>query len=160
MELFKVDPGLAIWTWIVFGGMFLILWKFAFPRILESIKTREETIAQAVTKAAQIEKRLSDIEQEQAAMIKASKAQASEMLRQTRHQAEILKKELLQKAEQEARDVLAEARIKIDEERTAVIQSIKSDLADFVCDTSEKIVGRSFVADQDRDWVKELAETL
>ena len=160
MELFKIDPGLAIWTWIVFGITFMILWKFAFPHILNNIKNREETIAEAINKASLIEKRLSDIEKEQSEMIKESKAQCNEILRQTRLQAEILRKDLLEKAEQSAQDVLDQAKMKIDEERIAVIQSIKMDVADFVCDVSEKVIGRSFVSKNDREWVNELVETL
>jgi F-type H+-transporting ATPase subunit b len=160
MDLFKLDPGLAIWTWIVFGITLTILGKFAFPIILNNIKTREKTIAQAINNAAQIEKRLSAIEQEQAEAIKAAKVQASEILRQTREQAEILRKDLLAKAEEDAQDILAQAKIKINEERAAMIELIRLDIADFVCDASEKVIGKSFIAKQDREWVKELVEIL
>lgn len=160
MDLFKIDPGLVIWTWIVFGITLTILWKFAFPILLNNIKVREKTIAQAINNAAQIEKRLCAIDQEQAEVIKASKAQASEILRQTRNQAEILRKDLLAQAEKDARDMLVQAKVKINEERAAMIQSVKLDIADFVCDTSEKIIGKSFTANHDREWVKELVETL
>ncbi len=160
MDIFKIDPGLAIWTWIVFGITLTILWKFVFPQLLNNIKNRETTIAQAINNAAQIDKRLSAIEEEHAQTIKDSKAQASEIIRQTRSQAELIRKELLQKAEDEAQDILAQAKIRIEEERAAVIKSIKMDIADFVCDTSEKVVARSFVSDKDRDWVQELVETL
>ncbi|MFH1063107.1 MAG: F0F1 ATP synthase subunit B [Candidatus Omnitrophota bacterium] len=160
MDLFKIDPGLAIWTWIVFGITLTILWKFAFPALLSNIKIREKTIAQAINNAAQIEKRLSAIDEEQAEAIKASKAQSSEILRQTRDQAEMLRKELLAKAEEDAQDILAQAKIKINEERVAAIRLIRLDIADFVCDASEKVIGKSFIAKDDRDWVKELVETL
>ena len=160
MELFKFDPGLVIWTWVVFGITFLILWKFAFPQILNNIKNREEVIARAVVHSSEIEKRLSEIRKEQAEMIKESRAQAGEILRQTRLQAEILRKDLLGKAEQDARDILAQTKVKIEEERASVMESVKSDIANIVCDASEKIVGRSFVSQNDREWVKELVETI
>jgi len=160
MELFKIDPGLAIWTWIVFGLTFMILWEFAFPYILTNIKNREKIIADSINKASLIERRLSDIEKEQTQMISESRIQANEILRQTRLQAEILRKDLLEKAGQEARDVLAQVKIKIEEERMVMVQSIKSDIADFVCETSEKVIGRSFVSKKDHDWVNEMVETL
>lgn len=160
MELFKIDPGLAIWTWIVFGITFMILWKFAFPYILNNIKNREKIIALSINKASLIEKRLADIEKEQVQMIKETKAQTSEILRQTRLQADVLRKELLENAGQEARDILAQVKIKIEEERMAMIRSIKLDIADFVCDASEKVIGRSFVSKDDHAWVNELVETL
>lgn len=160
MELFKIDTGLALWTWIVFGIMYFIIWKFAFPKIVESIKNREETIALAVDNAANIEKRLSDIDKEQAEIIKEAKSRASEILHKTRNQAEILRKELLEKAEQEVRNVLSEAKVKIAEERNAMILSIKSDIADLVCDASEKIIRKSFVSKNDREWAEELVGKL
>ncbi len=160
MDLFKIDPGLALWTWIVFGMTFAILWKYAFPQILNNIKTREAAIAKAVNNAAQIEQRLSAMEEEHAKVIKASKAQGNDILRQIREQAETLRKDLIQKAEDEAHTILVEAKIKIEDERAAMIQSIKGEIADFVCQTSEKVIGKSFVSGADRDWINELVETL
>lgn len=160
MELFSLEPGLAIWTWISFGLLFFILWKFVFPGLLGSIKEREKKIAGAVDKAEEIENRLVEIEKEHKEIIAGARSEADGILRKTREESEVLRKKLLKKAEDEAQTMLAEARMKIAAERTAAIESIRSELADFVCDTSEKIIGTGFVEEKERDWARELVESL
>jgi len=106
MNLFAIDPGLAIWTWIVFGLLFLILWKFALPPLLKSLKEREAVIAGSVDSALQIEKRLSDINTEREEIIRLTKNEADSLLHSARADAETLRTNLLSQAEQEAREML------------------------------------------------------
>lgn len=158
MELFKIDPGLGLWTWITFGITYFILNKYVFPQLMANIRNREEAIAQAVANASHVKQRLAEIETERAELIKESKIQASEILRQTRMQAEKLREELLKKAEQEGRAIVERAKEKIHEERRTAIETLKTDIADLVCDASEKVLGRSFTTEKDRMWVHDLME--
>ena len=160
MELFTLDPGLAIWTWVAFGILFLILWKFAFPALLDNIKNRENLIAKSVDDAADIQKRLESINTEHAGILKKARKEADGILLNTRKEAEVLKKKLLEKAENEAEEIIAQARERMTAEREALLQSLQEELADFICDTSEKIIGSSFISEKDREWTRELAKTL
>jgi F-type H+-transporting ATPase subunit b len=160
MDLFKIEPGLAIWTWITFGILFLLLSKFVFPSLLKGIKTREALIAKSVDNATQIEKQLSDIEKEHLEIIKRSRSEAEEIIRKTRTEAEQIRKSLIEKAEQEARAILAQTKIKIEEERASVMEGMRAQIAVFACDTAEKIIGKSFVSQEDRKWVEELAKQV
>jgi F-type H+-transporting ATPase subunit b len=146
MELFKIDPGLAIWTWISFGILFLLLSEFAFPTLLKNIRLREESIARSVDNAALIEQRLSDIEKEKSEILKQSQAEADEILRRTRADAEVVRQRLIEKAENEACEIIERAKKKMEEERESVIASMRHELADFVCTTSAKIIGRTFTS--------------
>lgn len=160
MELFALDPGLAIWTWIAFGILFFILWKFAFPALIGNIKDRENMIAKSVDEADEIKKRLEDINTEYAEIIKKARTEADGILLEVRKESEILKKKLLDKAEKEAEIVISYAKERMEEERESLLISLQGEIADFVCDTSEKVVGSSFTSDKDREWVMELADTL
>ena len=106
MELFKLDPGLAIWTWIAFGILFFILWKFAFPVLIGNIKEREKLIAKSVDDADEIEKRLKEINIEYAEIIKKARTEADGILLETRKESDLLKRKLLLKAEEEAADIV------------------------------------------------------
>ena len=160
MELFKLDPGLAIWTWISFGILFFILWKFAFPALIGNIKERENLIAKSVDNADEIQKRLNDINTEYAGIIKKAKSEADSILLETRKESDILKKKLLLKAEQEAADIVKNTKDKMLEERESVLLSLQNEIAVFACDVSEKIVDSSFTSDKDREWAMELAKSL
>jgi F-type H+-transporting ATPase subunit b len=160
MGIFNMDPGLAVWTWLAFGILFLILSKFVFPAVMKNIKTREEKIAESVDKASRIEERLKEIEEEHAELLKQSKVEADDLIKKTRTEAETLRKKLLADAEKEAEELITQAKMKISEERESVIQSMREEIADFVCDASEKLISRSFASEKDHDWARELADTL
>ncbi len=160
MELFKLDPGLAVWTWIAFGALFYVLWKFVIPPLMKNIKTREKTIAKSVDDAAVIEKRLVEIEEERQNILKKAGAEADRILHQTRKDAEVLKKKLLEKAEKEADNVIVLARNKAAAEREALLQALQEELADFVCDASEKVIGKSFISEKERQWTREIVKEL
>ncbi len=160
MALFTLDPGLVIWTWIAFAVLFFVLWKFVLPPLLASIREREEKIAGSVDNAEEIQKRLEGIKKEQEEILKEARGQADKVLRETRKKSEVLRQELLKKAEKEAEEIVSLARIRAAEEREALLQSLQAELADFVCDASEKIIGSSFTAKKDHLFARELAEKL
>ena len=160
MELFKLDPGLAIWTWISFGILFFILWKFAFPALIGNIKAREKLIAKSVDDAEEIQQRLNEIDTEYSEIIKKARSKADGILLETRKESDVSKKKLLLKAEQEAADIVKHTKDKMLEERESLILSLQNEIADFVCDTSAMIVDSSFTSDKDREWALELAKSL
>ena len=160
MELFRLEPGLAVWTWIAFGILFLILWKFVLPPLIGNIKRREQLIAKSVTDAEKIEERLRKMDGEYAEIIKKAKAEADTILLDTRKESEQLRKKLIEKAEEEAAGVMERTKEKIKEEREVMLRSLEEQIAGFVCDASEKIIGTSFTTEKDREWTKELAKSL
>jgi len=160
MDIFKIEPGLAVWTWITFGILFVLLYKFAFPSLLKNLKNREEMIAGSVDNAARIEQQLAKIEKEHKEIIQRSRNEADEILRKTRQEAEKVRQTILAKAEKEAQVVMEQAKTKIAEERVVAMESVRSMLAAFVCDTAEKLIGRSFVSEEDKKWAGELVEKI
>lgn len=160
MELFKLEPGLFIWTWITFGFLFLILSRFVFPNLLDGLKAREKKISDAVDNAAKIEERLADLENEHKKMVAQANKQADEIIRKSRLDAEKVHQELVKKAEDEAKVILAEARAMIEQERKQLVISLRSEIADFVCDTSEKLISRSFIGDPEKEWTMDLVDKI
>jgi F-type H+-transporting ATPase subunit b len=160
MELFKIEPGLAIWTWITFSILLLILWKFLFPNLMKSIKDREKMISKSVDNAVEIEKRLDNINSEYNDTIRKARSEADKLLLNTRKEADVLKQKLLKKAEAEAEEIVLQAKEKTIDERKIMLQSFQGDIADFVCSISEKVVDTSFTGENDRQLVMELLKKL
>lgn len=160
MELFKLEPGLAIWTWIAFGILFFLLWKFVIPALLGSIEKREEYIASSVDKAEMIDRRLKEIEEERSEILANAGKEADAFLLKTRGEAEVLRKSLVNRAEEEAAEILARARTEADREREAIIRALREDLTDFVCDASEKVAGSAFITERERELSRELVKAL
>jgi F-type H+-transporting ATPase subunit b len=160
MDLFKLEPGLAIWTWITFGILFLLLAKYVIPMILKNLQDREEYIRSSVDKTAEIEARLKEIEGERSEILNKAEAEADQLLLKTRKNAEELKKSLADRARVEAREILEQAREQASRERQAMLEQLQDDLADFVCDASERVVGFAFAGDREKEFTRDLVSEL
>ena len=51
MDLLSPDPGLMFWTVIIFAVLFLVLAKFAYPKILGAVEAREKALNDAIAAA-------------------------------------------------------------------------------------------------------------
>jgi len=51
LDLFSIEPGLVLWTWITFIILFVVLKKFAWKPLTEAVAKREKTISDAVENA-------------------------------------------------------------------------------------------------------------
>ena len=160
MELFKIEPGLFIWTWISFGLLLLILSKFVFPALLGGVKERERKIAESMDKADEIERRLSKIEKEREEVVSDAKKKADEILRDVRREAGELKDKLAAKAAEDAERILEDARRKIDAERETMVNALRDDLADFVCEASGKLIGSSIAGEKERKMARKLVDEI
>ena len=160
MDLFKLDPGLFLWTWITFGLLLLLLWKFVFPGLFGAINSREKKIKESVNKAEKIEQRLAEIESEHAGIMQKAHEDADEILRKTRIDAEVLRKKLLEKAEQDLEALHEQAAAAIADERAAAVEAVRAEMAELVCAASQKLVEQSFSTEDDRQRVMELIKTL
>ncbi len=160
MELFTLDPGLAIWTWISFGILFFILWKYLLPPLMVSMKKRELFIAESIDNADEIKKRLNDIKTEQTEIIEKAKQEADKIISKSREDAEIVKKKLIKNAEKDALVLIAQSKINAEEERELLLQKLQKELGIFICEASEKIIGTSFTGEMDRILAEKMAETL
>src|SRR5512144_1850739 len=99
--LLSVEPGLLIWTIIIFFLLLLLLKKYAWGPILSSLDEREKSIKGSIEKAEQL------------------KQESEKLLAQNR--------ELLQKADLEARKTINEGKELAEKLKTEIISKTHED---------------------------------
>jgi F-type H+-transporting ATPase subunit b len=100
---FDINPGVTIWTLVVFGILLFVLAKTAWPAILKAVEDREQRIQaqlDAAEKANAEAQRVLAVYQQQVA---AAREESQAMVAAGRHAGEKLRQELVTKgrAEQE-----------------------------------------------------------
>ncbi len=154
-----VRPGLLIWTWLSFGTVALLLYRFAWGPLLKAVEGREKNIENAIESAkrerAEAEKLLS----EQKSAIALARQEASEQVAKTRADMEKFREELMAKARKEAEDLKTDARRTIDEERVKAVTELRAEavklsilvaeklLAEKLDDAKHQQLAQQFVAD-------------
>ena len=134
---------LIFWEILSFGILLWVLYKYAFPPILETLDTRErkirESLEQAERHRVEAERRMQEYE----AKLTAASREAEAVLIQAKERAQRLLDENEQRLGAEAERVKGEATREIDQERRKAIQEIRSQATDLALLVAEKVVERS-----------------
>jgi F-type H+-transporting ATPase subunit b len=160
----QFDPhyfsSLLFWELISFGILFFVLYKYAFPPILELLETRErkirESLEQAERHRLEAERRLQEYE---ARMALASR-EAEGILAQAKDRAQRTLEENEQRLIVEADRIKADAMKEIEQERRRAVQDIRRQTTDLALLIAEKVVERSLNDTDHRRLADEALEAV
>lgn len=147
MNLITPDSGLLFWMVLIFGIVFLLLWKFGFPIITDMVDKRTAHIDRSLRLARDAEQRMQDLAREQEALIEKTRAEQSRMLKE----AAATRAEIIAKAETEAADragqLLEKARLDIAAEKESALRDIRKEVALLSVGIAEKILRKDLSED-------------
>jgi len=134
---------LIFWEILSFGILLWVLYKYAFPPILETLDMRERKIRESLEQAERHRVEAEHRMQEYEAKLNAASREAEAVLIQAKERAQRLLDENEQRLAAEAERVKGEATREIDQERRKAIQEIRSQATDLALLVAEKVVERS-----------------
>src|SRR5215203_5398624 len=108
-SLVQVDPGLAIWTILVFLGLLFALKALAWNPLLTALKGRQEAITKSLDDAKQARQELERLHTESARILAEARKEAESIISRTRDDANRFRDELKQKAQSEAAGIVKNA---------------------------------------------------
>lgn len=148
MELIKPDFGLFFWMIIVFGILFFIVAKFAFPVIGKTLKKREQKIAESLEQAERIHEEMQNIQAKNEEILKKAKEEREVMLNEARISRDKIIEEAKTKAKEETDRLVDAAKETIENERKAAMTDIKNEIATISIKVAEKILERELSSDE------------
>jgi F-type H+-transporting ATPase subunit b len=140
--LVRVDPGLFIWTILVFVTLLVLLRKFAWGPLLEALEARRKTIAGALDDAEKARAELQRVHQDAAKLLAEARVEAGAIITRTRADAERLREELRQKAMADAAAVTKNAAQQIQLETARAIRQVRDEAASLSIAVASKILRR------------------
>ena len=141
--LVQPDPGLFIWTILTFLVLAGLLAKFAWRPLLDALERRQSAIARSLDDAQKARQELERLQQEQAKMMAAARAEAEAIVARSRADAEALREELKQKSKAEAAAIVKNAENQIQLETTRALQQIRQEAVDLSVAIASKILQRT-----------------
>jgi F-type H+-transporting ATPase subunit b len=139
--LFSIDPGLMIWTWVVFGLLLIVLRKFAWKPMMESVEKRETMMAQAVEQAQKTKEELDRIAQKQAEILREAQDEARKIISDGRVAAEATARRIDEEAQAHARKTIDSAREQLTQEKELALREIRQQSVDLIISASEQLIG-------------------
>jgi len=153
MGPFKVEGGLALWTWIVFIALFFLLKKYAWPAILKSAEEREQTIQRQLAEAERLNAEAKALLLQQEKALAEARSTAQSLLADVKSQAERERAAAVEKTKAEQEDMLARARREIGAERERAIADLRREAVDLSLAAASRLVGERLDSEADRKLV-------
>jgi len=157
---FTINPGLIIWTLIVFGILLVLLWRLAFPAIVRSVEERERRIQKQLDEAEKANSEAQRLLDEHKKQIAAARTEAQDILGKAKTVAQKERETLLAKAREEYDALLARARQDIDSEKEKAILALRREAVDLSIAAASRVIEANLDTDANRRLVTDFLESL
>ena len=159
MNLVTPDAGLLFWMVVIFGLVFLLLWKFGFPIITSMVEKRNTTIEKSLKDAREIEARMGQMVEEHARMLDEARKEQAQILREATDTRNKILATAKDEAREEAAKILAEARTEIEAEKEAALRDVRKEVAVLSVSIAEKILRKELSEDKEqREYIDRMVE--
>jgi F-type H+-transporting ATPase subunit b len=148
MDLITPEIGLLFWQTIVFLILMTVLAKFAWKPILGAVRTREESINQALASAEDARKEMQNLKADNEKAMQQARAERDEILKEARQIKDKMIGEAEGEAQQKADVIVAKAKDSIEMEKRAAMADIKNQVATLSIEIAEKVIGKELSTEE------------
>ncbi|AUC82919.1 F0F1 ATP synthase subunit B [Lacinutrix sp. Bg11-31] len=148
---------LIFWTTIIFVVFFFLMKKFAWKPILGAVKSREESINNALESAEKAKLEMQNLQADNENLLKEARAEREAMLKDAREIKNKMIDDAKEEAQTQANKMIAQAQAAIESEKKSAMAELKSHVAGLSVDIAEKVV-RQELANKDKQLA--LVESL
>jgi F-type H+-transporting ATPase subunit b len=161
MELLLPSIGLLFWTLVAFLIVFFILKKFAWKPILETLKERETSIADALSTAEKVKVEMAQLKNENEALMARAREERATLIKEAKETADRMIGEAKDKAKAEAAKILADAQTSIEQQKMAALTDVKNQVGKLVIEVSEKVLRRELTNKSEQEsHIKSLVDDV
>ena len=159
---FLVSPelGLMIWTLIAFFVSFLILRKYAFPRIADWLDKRAKAIQDSIDAAATTKAEADQLLEEYRARLREAREQADDIVARARKAGDNLQDESKADAKRYREELMETTRRDIEAETRRALDEIRKEVADLTVVATEKVTRKSLDDEDHRRLVQEALDEV
>ena len=140
--MISFDPGLIIWTTIIFTLLLIVLRKFAWKPILSAVDERNKNIEEALKSADKAKEEMALLNADNERILVEAKTQRDSLLKEAREIKEKIVNEAKDNAEKEAEKIINSAKKQIASEKMKAITELKNSVARLSIDIAEKVLKR------------------
>jgi len=132
--------GLFFWQLFIFIGLVLLLRKFAWKPILDSVNERETSIKDAMNAAEEAKKEMASIQEDNQKVLKEARAEREALLKEARSSGAEIVAQAKTEAKAEADKIIAQAQESIQNEKRVALNELKNQVAQISLNIAEKVI--------------------
>ena len=138
--MLEINPGLIVWTVVTFVLLVIVLRKAAWKPLLKALHDREEGIRTSLEKAEHANAEAERILTENRKQLASAEEQSRRILADGRALGEKLKSEIVEKANQQARTMVEQAKQEIERDKDAALSELRGEVANLAILAASKIL--------------------
>ncbi|HYH81896.1 MAG TPA: F0F1 ATP synthase subunit B [Longimicrobium sp.] len=158
--LLSLNPGLSVWTLIIFLIVLAVLYRAAYPKILAAVEAREAHVRELTESAERDRAEAAALVEEHRKLVEDTRAQVQKALGEATGTAEARRAEILQQAQRERDEMLARARADVGAERASMLEQVRRDSVDLAIRAAERLVRKNLDGDDNRRLVQDYLAQL
>jgi F-type H+-transporting ATPase subunit b len=150
---------------LIFGTLafllvFLVLARYAFPRLNQGLRDRREKIRGDLERAESAKQEADAVLARYEERLQDARSEAGRIIDEARKTAESLRRDLLAKAEDESSQIVARAQEEIRAERDRAFQELRAQVGALSVDLASRVVGESLDRDRQLRLVDEYIDEV
>jgi F-type H+-transporting ATPase subunit b len=134
------SPGLFILQAVILLVLIVLMRKFAWKPILDSLQSREEGIQNALDAAEDAKKEMQNLNADNEKLLKEARAEREVMLKEAREMKDQIVAAAKQDAQTIADDMVLQAKATITSEKQAAMSELKNTVSGLALEIAEKVV--------------------
>jgi len=159
-QLLQFDPGLMIWTIIVFLFTLGMLTWIAWGPLMKALDDREKRIHDALTKAEQAQRAAEDAIAQAKSNSDAALRRADDLVKEARVEAQQLRQKMVDEAKAESQKAVEQGLSRIAAEQRIAMIEIRKNAADLAIRAASRLVKASMSEQQQRQIVEDFLGDL
>ena len=151
--LLSVEPGLLIWTIIIFIILMLILKKYAWSPLLKSLNDREKSIKDSIDKAERLREESEKLLQQNRELLAKADEEARKVINEGKEMSEKLRNEMIGKTHDDASRMLQQAKAEIEREKVAALNELRGEITNLAIHAAGKLIDENLDNDKQKKLV-------
>lgn len=161
MELLLPSFGLIFWTLVAFIIVFIILRKFAWKPILNSLHEREENIAQSIATAQQVRAEMAQLKAENETLLAKAREERAMMIKDAKETGDKMISDAKERAKNEYDRIMRDANAAIEQQKMAALTDVKNQVGNLVIEVAEKVLRRELSNKAEQEtFIRKLADDV
>ncbi|MCE2821215.1 MAG: F0F1 ATP synthase subunit B [Bacteroidota bacterium] len=160
-NVLKPEPGLLIWTTIIFLLFWFLMSRFAFKPIGAALKQRENDIQSALNEAKMAREEMSNLQAENEKLLAQAREERSAILKEAKDAKDEIIAEAKERANAEYKRKVESALQDIENQKMAALVSLKNEVGSMAVEIAEKILRRELANKVEQEsYAKSLTDNI
>ena len=131
---------LIFWTTLIFVVFFILLRKFAWKPILGAVKSREESINNALASAEAARREMQNLTADNERILQEARMERDALLKEARDMRDKMVADSKQEAQVQGERMIEQAKAAIEAEKNAAMAELKSQVSSLSLEIAEKLL--------------------